>query len=324
LIETVGVDEHGQPIGPSIEPLQLGNLSFPLNVQIRLFQPPCRHKITVTTTLSRGGTVAENLILNICEETSGELVIDPYEQPVIGSLEIAAPNSVNAGDTVTVTCHVSQLDAPDGSRYLLSATLTEQNGYDISGVIDENAPLSGSFTDPYPVSLSSEETRIFTCTVSDERVLSQTASRSITRVLPTPTPRFTDNGDGTVTDNESGLIWLKDTKCAAFGAPLNWNDAMNASKFLSNGICGLSDGSNAGDWRLPKVSEVEGLIDYSESNPALPNGHPFLNVVSDFYWTSSEDVSDTTSAWRVYMKDGMLSVDNKAAPIFPVYVWPVR
>ena len=77
--------------------------------------------------------------------------------------------------------------------------------------------------------------------------------------VPWPDPRFTDNGDGTVTDNLTGLIWLKYANC--FGET-NWHDALDASNNLTNGQCGLSDGSNLGDWRLPNEGELGSLIDY--------------------------------------------------------------
>ncbi len=50
---------------------------------------------------------------------------------------------------------------------------------------------------------------------------------------------------------------------------------------LKEGDCGpdpnfvLSDGSSAGDWRLPTMKELCTLIDYSKRDPALPNGHMF-------------------------------------------------
>ena len=55
--------------------------------------------------------------------------------------------------------------------------------------------------------------------------------------------RFTDNGDGTVTDNLTALIWLKNANC--FGAK-NWATALSDANALASGSCGLSDGSIAG------------------------------------------------------------------------------
>ena len=60
-----------------------------------------------------------------------------------------------------------------------------------------------------------------------------------------PNPRFTDNLDGTATDNLTGLIWLKDANC--FG-PRTWSDALSVCNGLADGSCWLTDGSDAGDF----------------------------------------------------------------------------
>ena len=59
-----------------------------------------------------------------------------------------------------------------------------------------------------------------------------------------PSPRFTDNGNGTVTDNLTGLIWLKDAGCLG---EQTWANALNSANTLNSGECGLSDGSQEGD-----------------------------------------------------------------------------
>ena len=70
--------------------------------------------------------------------------------------------------------------------------------------------------------------------------------------------RYTDNGDGTVTDNRSGLIWLKNANC--FGEQ-NWKTAKQSAANLAHGQCGLRDGSRAGMWRLPTIEEWKAMID---------------------------------------------------------------
>jgi hypothetical protein len=95
------------------------------------------------------------------------------------------------------------------------------------------------------------------------------------------TPRFTDNGDGTVTDNQTGLIWLKDADC--FGTR-TWSNALSDCNGLADGSCGLTDGSSAGDWRLPNLFELESLRNMGNGNPCLPSGHPFNNVKSNVYF----------------------------------------
>lgn len=100
-------------------------------------------------------------------------------------------------------------------------------------------------------------------------------------------PRFTDNGDGTVTDNLTGLIWLKEVNC--FGIR-SWNEALSDISTLATGSCGLTDGSVAGDWRMPNINELLSLIDYSQCCPALPVGHPFPELTESPYWTSTDVV----------------------------------
>ena len=120
-----------------------------------------------------------------------------------------------------------------------------------------------------------------------------------------PNPRFTDNGDGTVKDNLTGLIWLKNANC---DGTKTWADALPYCNNLANGTCGLTDGSVAGDWRLPNVKELQSLIHYGVYDPALPNtagtgqwseGDPFTNVQSDYYWSSNTYAGITSSAWRM-------------------------
>jgi hypothetical protein len=155
-----------------------------------------------------------------------------------------------------------------------------------------------------------------------------------------PRPRFTDNGDGTVTDNLTGLIWLQDANC--FEDELPWADALARSNALFDGCttcggtegdCGLSDGSVAGDWRLPNRFELESLLDLAFVEPALSNaagtaqwveGDAFSGVQSAdmlFYWSSTTLAGTTGAAWDVTMSNGFVGNANKTDESF---VWPVR
>jgi len=133
-----------------------------------------------------------------------------------------------------------------------------------------------------------------------------------------PNPRFNDSGNGTVVDNLTGLTWLKDANC--FGTR-KWNDALSDSNGLSSGSCGLTDGSSAGDWRLPQIKELQSLIDFGNIAPALPFGHSFTNVQTFYYWSSTTSGS-TGNAWYVYMYNGGMGDDF--IKLIEHYVWPVR
>jgi hypothetical protein len=145
--------------------------------------------------------------------------------------------------------------------------------------------------------------------------------------VPWPTTRFIDNGDGTVTDNLTGLVWLKDAGCLA---PATWSGAISGVNQLANGQCGLADGSRAGQWRLPNLIEMESMIDASASSPAVSG--PFTNVSNDAYWTSSvywSGSEGTTNAWAIRFSDGRYINGNNAygnneMAIANNYVWAVR
>lgn len=136
-------------------------------------------------------------------------------------------------------------------------------------------------------------------------------------------PRFTDNGDGTVADNLTGLIWMKNANC--FGER-TWMQAIDDCDGLSAGYCGLTDGSNVGDWRLSNRFELESLLDLGNNFPALPDGHPFINVQnvhpSDYWSSTTYSVAAAEHfAWFMSMSSGSVVVEEK---INSNFVWCVR
>ncbi|MDP3297140.1 MAG: DUF1566 domain-containing protein [Thermodesulfovibrionia bacterium] len=143
-----------------------------------------------------------------------------------------------------------------------------------------------------------------------------------------PSPRFTDNGNGTVTDNLTGLMWLKDTNCIKTNYPafdsdgaVTWQNALDFVKGINNGTYSQC-GAGYSDWRLPNRKELRSLIDYSRYGPVLPAGHPFTNVQSVYYhWSSTTYAYYTYKAWMVHMWYGYVEGNHK---FVDYYVWPVR
>lgn len=142
--------------------------------------------------------------------------------------------------------------------------------------------------------------------------------------------RFNDNGNGTITDKLTGLIWLKNASCletiggvVKYGyGYVTWANAITWCNNLASGSCGLTDASTAGQWRLPNITELESLVDAERYNPALPSSHPFSNVQADNYWSSSRYAISNNFAWVVSLYYGTLDSEDKV--FTGGYVWPVR
>ena len=133
--------------------------------------------------------------------------------------------------------------------------------------------------------------------------------------VPTPNPRFTDHGDGTVTDALTGLMWTKNAD--ACSGNHTWPDAMDcvANQYRSSCYAGYCD------WILPNIRQLQSLIDFGRHNPVLPSGHPFTSVMNFSYWSSTTSVVGTESAWLLYMNSGTTSFGNMQNGAL---VWPVR
>ncbi|MBF0178232.1 MAG: DUF1566 domain-containing protein [Magnetococcales bacterium] len=140
--------------------------------------------------------------------------------------------------------------------------------------------------------------------------------------------RFTDNGNGTVTDNLTGLIWLKDAGCSTINGAggVIWSSALTNANALASGACSLTDGSAAGQWRLPNRLELQSLFDYSRpSAPLLPSSHPFTGVsTTNYYWSSSSSAADSSTAWTVHFVNAVTDASSHNKTSSSHLVWPVR
>lgn len=109
---------------------------------------------------------------------------------------------------------------------------------------------------------------------------------------PTPISPFIQNGDGTVTDKNTKLMWMR----CSIGQ--DWNGLSCAGKAGRYSLqAGLEvDNYNhfAGytDWRIPELNELATIIDLSQQAPSI-NQTLFPNTVSGVYWTVSPYISDT-------------------------------
>ena len=151
-----------------------------------------------------------------------------------------------------------------------------------------------------------------------------------------PAPRFRDNGDGTVTDNLTGLVWLRDANCLGANYPGEVPGGQGEWQMALAVVAGINDGTYSAcaakytDWRLPNRKEFQSLLDYASHTPSLPAGHPFTNVLAGspyHFWTSTSsgtviDAPNFIRAWYVSLYDGM--IDNSTKTYDDPRIWPVR
>ncbi len=127
--------------------------------------------------------------------------------------------------------------------------------------------------------------------------------------------RFVNNGDGTVTDTRTGLVWEQKTDDGGLrdkDNTYNWKDALAYCENLTLG--------GQTDWRLPTIKELASLVDLSSYNPSIDTDY-FPNTVSSYYWSSSTDAYYTYYAWGVNFYDGYDGWHNKS---YGYYVRAVR
>ncbi|MDV6235758.1 DUF1566 domain-containing protein [Leptospira ellisii] len=115
---------------------------------------------------------------------------------------------------------------------------------------------------------------------------------------PLSPPSFRDNGDTTVTDNRTGLIWVG-------GAGSGIDDWQNALVTCDN--LALSGRS----WRLPNANELLSIVDYTVGNPSI-NAAFFGGTVPQYYWTSTTSASNLSFAHAVFFNSGLMGGNDKS------------
>jgi formylglycine-generating enzyme required for sulfatase activity len=111
-------------------------------------------------------------------------------------------------------------------------------------------------------------------------------------------PHFTDNGNNTVTDNYTGLIWQKIVSVTTF----TWEQALTYADTIS--LAGKSD------WRLPNIKELQTLNMVNKINPSFDNT-VFSGLTIANYWSSTTMTNTITKAWDINLQYGIVSYNDK-------------
>lgn len=133
-----------------------------------------------------------------------------------------------------------------------------------------------------------------TLTTGDDGYYKKTATRA-----------YTDNGDGTVTEDVSGLVWQKcsaglnnDSTCSGTATnPMDWTNAVSYCSSLT--LAGRT-------WRLPELKELHEILDFSLAGNSV-NLSVFPNNKAYNYWTNTVVASSPTNAWDIAMNLGYIT-----------------
>ena len=109
---------------------------------------------------------------------------------------------------------------------------------------------------------------------------------------------FTDNGDGSITDNLTQLIWQK----VAYTDTLTWEQALQYADTLSL--------SNATDWRLPNIKELQSINEENSINPSVNTNFFTLGTARKF-WSSTSLPNQPAKAWYWFAQFGVTTYDVK-------------
>ena len=128
-----------------------------------------------------------------------------------------------------------------------------------------------------------------------------------------PDSRYTDHGNGTVTDTKTGLSWKQCSEgqtassggCSGDASSYTWDQALQQPATLNSG------GGYAGhsDWRLPNIKELASLGALDRNSPSINSA--LFPSTSSWFWSSSPVAYISYYAWRFSFDYGSGYVDGR-------------
>ena len=144
--------------------------------------------------------------------------------------------------------------------------------------------------------------------LAQQIAMAQSCNENI--ISSTPDERFIDNGDGTVSDKYTGLVWMRcalgqtwdGTTCTGDAVEYTWQQGLLEAESYN---FAASDA-----WRLPNVNQLKSIVEVACSTPAI-NQNFFPATPYGGFWTSSPYAHYNDNAWFVSFSSGYDASVNK-------------
>jgi hypothetical protein len=137
---------------------------------------------------------------------------------------------------------------------------------------------------------------------------------------------YTDNGDGTITDNRTGLVW---EKLSDDGSIHDWDNIYTWTDAVASKVAALNAASFAGhtDWRVPNINELQSVVNFGRGDPAIDpifssgcvsgcSGIACSCTHSNYYWSSTTYHLNPPAAWAVAFLNGWVLADFKTVEYY--------
>ncbi|MBF0102389.1 MAG: DUF1566 domain-containing protein, partial [Desulfobacterales bacterium] len=260
----------------------------------------------ITVTSGTGGTVSPSGSAAVEHGTNKTFTFTPDANYVVSKLIVdgsALTQTVTPASytfTQVTKPHTLQVEftlkkytitaaAQTGGKISPSGKIQVEHGSNQEFIItlDKGYHIKNIIVDEVPVKLTSQYT--FTNVTKEHTITVEFGLR------------FIDNGDGTISDTKTGLMWQKA------------DDSVN--KTLDDAITYVNklELANYTDWRLPIIDELLTLVDYSRNNPSIS---PVFECQSANYWSSTPLASANATAWSVSFGYG---INNRRDPKTPQF-----
>ncbi|MBP7544807.1 MAG: DUF1566 domain-containing protein, partial [Acidovorax sp.] len=150
-------------------------------------------------------------------------------------------------------------------------------------------------------------TTVMLCGLLALPLLAQAQTCAQNNLPSNPTAVYTVHGDGTVTDQRTGLMWAQclagqsGAQCAA-GAPIPMDWAAAVAYAQGQPLAGYHD------WRLPSAKELRTLVEHCRTEPAINEAvfpaQTFHPIAEQGVWTGTPDGRDASQAWFIDFETG--------------------